>query len=181
MKIIGICGSPRHGNVEWILGRIFKDFPKENIEVELILLRNLHIELCNGCLICEDTEECSISDGMKDIYEKLSQCDRMVIGTPIYFDSIPALLKNFIDRLNPLCVNEKLKYKDLYIIVIGQLKGIEGENSQKKVIDYFRNLSEIFGMTFRGGWGFSAREPKEISKLENIGKLCKEIEGKIYG
>lgn len=180
MKIMGICGSPRDGNTAWIMGEIFKDIPKENIEAELILLRNLRIELCDGCLTCEGTKECLIDDDMKDLYEKLSKCDRIVIGTPVYFDSIPALLKNFIDRLNPLCINEKLKNKDLYLIVIGQLKGDEGESSRKKVIDYFRNLSEIFGIAFRNAWGFSARGSKEISKLENIEELCKEIRGEFY-
>jgi len=181
IKIIGICGSPRNGNTTWIMEKIFKEISTKGIESELILLRNLHLELCNGCLICEDTGECPINDDMKALYEKLSQCDRLLIGTPVYFDSVPALLKKFIDRLNPLCVKEKLSNKDLYLIVVGQLKGDEGKNSRKKVIDYFRNLCEIFKMTFRNSWDFSAKEAKEISKLKNIEKQCKKIRGEIYG
>jgi multimeric flavodoxin WrbA len=181
MKIVGICGSPRDGNTAWVMGKLFKDIPKENVEAELIQLKNVHMELCDGCLACEDTEQCSIDDDMNTLYEKLSQCDRVVIGTPVYFDSVPALLKNFIDRLNPLCVSEKLKNKDLYLIVIGQLKEEEGENSRKKVIDYIKDLCEIFGMTFRKAWGMSAREPTEASKLENIGEVSEEIKREIYG
>lgn len=181
MKIVGIGGSPRDGNTAWIMKEVFKDIPKENVEADLIQLRNMHIELCDGCLACEDTEQCTIDDDMGSLYEKLSQCDRIVIATPVYFDSIPGLLKNFIDRLNPLCVSEKLKYKDLYLIVIGQLKGKEGESSREKVIDYIKNLSEIFEMKYHKAWSISAREPKEISKLDNIKELCKEIKRELYG
>lgn len=177
--ILGICGSPRDGNTSWMMRQILIE--KTRSETELIFLKDMNIELCDGCLTCEETGECIKNDDMQAIYERMGKCDKIVIGTPVYFDSVPALLKNFIDRLNPLCVNESLKNKDIYLIVIGQLTGEEGEESRGKVIEYFKGLCEIFGMNFQKAWGVSARNPEDASKLENIIHVCKEISGEIYG
>jgi len=178
-KILGICGSPRSGNTEWIMNEVFKEIPKDI--GELILLRNMQIKFCDGDLFCEDVKRCRIHDDMVGLYEKLVNCEKIVIGTPVYFDSIPALLKNFIDRLNPLCVTEKLKRKELYLIIVGQLKGAEGEKSKKRVEEYFKILCEIFGMVFRRAWKFSARQPNDISKFPHIRKICQNIRSEIFG
>jgi multimeric flavodoxin WrbA len=174
--ILGICGSPRKGNTEWMMKNIFANLP----EGELILLRNMNIKFCNGCLICEDSKECVLEDDMPKIYEKLVKCKRIIIGTPVYFDSIPAILKNFIDRLNPLCVTGQLKNKELYLMLVGQLKGEEGEKSKNKVIDYFKGLCEIFGITFCNVWKISAREPEDAYRSPEARKLCEEIRRKVY-
>lgn len=181
MKVVGICGSPRAGNTAWIMRKLFTDSPEVDIEVELIQLVNRRVKLCDGCLKCEETQKCVIDDDMVTLYEKLRHSDRIVLGTPVYFDSVPALLKNFIDRLNPLCVGEGLKNKDLYLIVIGQLTGKEGQISRKKVIDYVKNLCDIFGMSFRQAWGVSARECRELAKQEGVEELCDRIKREIYG
>jgi multimeric flavodoxin WrbA len=175
-RIIGICGSPREGNTEWIMKNIFASIP----EGELILLRNMDVKFCNGCLICEDSKECILKDDMIKIYGKLLKCERIIIGTPVYFDSIPAILKNFIDRLNPLCVTRRLKNKELYLVVVGQLKGEEGEKSKNRVIDYFKNLCEIFEIVFCNAWKISARGSEEASKSAEIRKLCEEIRREVY-
>lgn len=181
MNVLGICGSPRDGNTLWIMQEIFDMPPSREIKSELIPLNGLNIELCDGCLICEDKKKCHRLDDIQKIYKKLASCDKLVIGTPVYFDSVPALLKNFIDRLNPLCVSESLKNKDFYLIVIGQLKEKEGMDSRKKVINYFKALCDIFGMNFCKAWGLSAREPQEVSKVYDVSALCKEIRDRIYG
>ena len=177
MKVLEICGSPRDGNTAWIMRKIFE----KGSEAELIFIKDISIELCDGCLTCEDAGKCIKNDDMQSIYQRLTKCDKIVIGSPVYFDSVPALLKNFIDRLNPLCVNDSLKDKDFYLIVVGQLTGEEGEESRRKVIEYFKGLCEIFGMNFKKAWGFSAREPEDASKIENIIQTCDEIKGEIYG
>ncbi len=38
MKVIGISGSPRKGNTEWMLRKLLEDIEKSGVETELILL-----------------------------------------------------------------------------------------------------------------------------------------------
>lgn len=63
MKILGICGSPRDGNTASIMRQILIE--KEKTEVELIFLKDINIELCDGCLTCEETGECVKNDDMQ--------------------------------------------------------------------------------------------------------------------
>jgi multimeric flavodoxin WrbA len=107
MKVIGICGSPRKGNTEWMLRKLLDEVAKGGEETELILLREKDIKGCDGCLSCEvgGTQRkgaCHIQDDMQQIYPVLMKADGFVLGTPVYFDMLSGLLKNFMDRTCPI-------------------------------------------------------------------------------
>jgi len=107
MKVVGICGSPRKGNTEWMLKKLLDEVAKGGVETELILLREKHIKGCDGCLTCEmgGTQRkgsCRIQDDMQLIYPKVTEADGFAFGTPVYFDMLSGLLKNFMDRTCPI-------------------------------------------------------------------------------
>ncbi len=67
MRLLGICGSPRKGNTEWMLARVLESAREAGAETELVLLRQKDIKLCRGCLTCEvgrnrKPGECVIKD-----------------------------------------------------------------------------------------------------------------------
>ena len=73
MKIIGISGSPRRGNTEWMLKTLIQEAAKNGAEVELLLLRKMDVRMCRGCLTCEEggkdrTGICKIKDDMTEVY-----------------------------------------------------------------------------------------------------------------
>ncbi len=142
MKIIGICGSPRKGNSEFVLRNILDKFEKKNIKTELFLLRKKDIRLCDGCLICSGGKApCEIKDDMKEIYEKLGQADIIILSSPVYYDMISPQLLNFIVRLNPL--KDEIKEKKFAFILVGELKGEEGKESLGNAADYLKQVSKI--------------------------------------
>src|SRR5512136_2747753 len=107
MRVVGICGSPRKGNTEWMLKKLLDEVAKGGVETELILLREKQIKGCDGCLTCEmgGTQRmgsCRIQDDMQLIYPKLAEADGFAFGTPVYFDMLSGLLKNFMDRTCPI-------------------------------------------------------------------------------
>ena len=53
MKIVGISGSPRRGNTEWMVRRFLDRAAADGAETELLLLRRLNVKTCYGCLACE--------------------------------------------------------------------------------------------------------------------------------
>ena len=75
MKILGICGSPRKGNTEFLLRETIKVAKEKGAEVELIFLREKRIEFCDGCLRCDETGKCHLRDDMQEIYKKLEESD----------------------------------------------------------------------------------------------------------
>jgi multimeric flavodoxin WrbA len=103
MKVIGVCGSPRKGNTEWMLKKLLDEVVAGGVETELILLREKHVKGCDGCLSCEvggnqRKGSCRIQDDMQILYPKLMKADGIAFGTPVYFDMLSGLLKNFMDR-----------------------------------------------------------------------------------
>jgi len=103
MKIIGVCGSPRRGNTEWMLGKLCENLKKDGAEVEMLLLRKMDVKMCRGCLACEKggqarQGDCIIKDDMASVYPKLLAADAIVLATPGYMGLLSGRLKNFLDR-----------------------------------------------------------------------------------
>jgi len=180
MRIIGICGSPRKGNTEFMLRTILERAEGLGAETELVLLREKDIKFCDGCHICRGgSGKCSIDDDMNKIRNKLLETDSIIFGSPIYYDGVTGLLKNFIDRTNP--IYNKLKGKRFAFVIVGQLKGEEGEISRKFVIDFLKNVCEIHGMESSGYVFGVGLKPEEIAKDGSMIKELKELGKKITG
>ena len=87
MKIIGVCGSPRKGNTEWMLNTLMEEAVRYGAEVEILLLRKIDVRMCRGCLACEEggrerEGKCKIKDDMNQVYPKLLAADAIVLATP---------------------------------------------------------------------------------------------------
>jgi multimeric flavodoxin WrbA len=103
MKVIGVCGSPRKGNTEWMLSKLLDEIKQYGAEAELLLLRKINIKMCRGCLTCEKggkarKGECIIEDDMAALYPRLISADVIVLATPGYMEMLSGLLKVFLDR-----------------------------------------------------------------------------------
>lgn len=173
MKTLFISGSPRSGNTEFILNKIYKETKGSK---ELVLLRNLNIKHCVGCLHCETHKKCAISDNMKKLYKKLANADLIVIGTPNYFDNVPGLMKDFIDRTNPLYDTGKLGGKKLITIVTG---GGKIKNSKRVADQALRYFSEGYDLKTIGKYYFQALHRDEVAKDTKAIKLIDKISEKI--
>lgn len=75
MKLVGIVGSPREGSTQYLVSEALGAFEsaarsaKVPVEVEMICLRDKHIEGCRSCDSCERTGTCVIEDDAQAIYE----------------------------------------------------------------------------------------------------------------
>ena len=103
MKIIGVCGSPRKGNTEWMLRRLLDELGRLGADTEILLLRKMDVKMCRGCLACEKSGktrkgDCVLKDDMAAVYPKLIAADAIVLATPGYMEMLSGLLKNFLDR-----------------------------------------------------------------------------------
>lgn len=115
MSYLLISGSPRKGNTEYVLNKLYE---KIKAPKELILLRQMNFQHCIWCLSCHDTQQCVIQDDMTNILDKIMQSHTIILWVPNYFENMPWLLKNFIDRTHPLYVDKKAKWKKLFSILI---------------------------------------------------------------
>ncbi len=175
MKVIGVCGSPRKGNAEWMLRKLLQEFAKAGADTELILLREKDIRGCDGCLSCEVGGKerkgvCRIEDDMQEIYPRLLEADGLAFGTPVYFEMLSGLLKNFMDRTCPIW--RKLELKPIVGIAVAE-EGIG------KAVENLRTYSSVCGMRWVGHVTALAKTPEHVSKDRDIEGRLEQLAKKL--
>jgi multimeric flavodoxin WrbA len=103
MRVCGIIGSPKkNGNVDLLVSQVLKGAQIREAETSKIYLNDLSIKPCQSCGVDPNPNFCLFDDDMKVIYDALETCDAIVLGTPVYFDTVSAQTKLMIDRCNCL-------------------------------------------------------------------------------
>ncbi|MDD5163293.1 MAG: flavodoxin family protein [Candidatus ainarchaeum sp.] len=174
MKVLAVCGSPRKGNIEAMLKRILDGAEEAGAQIELVLLRDKNILLCDGCLCCEKTRTCRLDDDMRLIYPKMFNADVIVLGSPNYFNNVSGLMKIFFDRFCPFW-EETLKGKKAVLVVAG----IEGGKSLKTTEKALENFCKICGIKIVGRVRAKAHEQGEAINNKKLMRKCLELGKKI--
>ncbi|MCP4566950.1 MAG: flavodoxin family protein [FCB group bacterium] len=99
--VLGLSGSPViSSSTELLVREVLKGAESKGAETDYVYLNELDIMPCQACGQSPEEEYCFFHDGMDVIYEKFDRCDAIVVGSPLYFDSVSAQTKLFIDRCN---------------------------------------------------------------------------------
>lgn len=100
--VLGIAGSPRrHGNSERLLDALLDGVREGGAEAKRLVVSEASISPCRGCNACSGTGECAVRDGMADVYPLLDAAGAIVVSTPVFFSTVPAVLKALYDRCQP--------------------------------------------------------------------------------
>lgn len=103
MKVCGIVGSPnKNGNVDLLVSQVLKGASSQGAETHKIYLNDLNIKPCQSCGVDPYPKYCLFDDDMKVVYDALESCEVIVLGSPVYFDTVSAQTKLMIDRSNCL-------------------------------------------------------------------------------
>lgn len=100
-QVLVILGSPRRkGNSSTLAAQISRGAKSAGAEVETVFLHALKISPCRGCNTCQkhNSKGCAIKDDMQEIYPKLIKADAWVIASPVYWFTMSAQTKIFMDR-----------------------------------------------------------------------------------
>jgi len=175
MRVVGVSGSPRKGNTEWMLNKLLEEIARSGIETELINLRETEVKRCDGCLSCEvggskRKGNCRIQDDMQQIYPKLLKADGLALGTPVYFELLSGLLKNFLDRTCPIW--PKLAGKPVVGIAVAE-EGIG------KAVENLKTYSSVCGMQWVGHVTALGKTPRQVSKNKDIERQLEQLARKL--
>ena len=81
MKILAINGSHRAGKgTASLIEAAFEEARALGCETELVELSKCNIEYCIGCNRCLGKPECTVQDGMQELYEKMKAADGIILG-----------------------------------------------------------------------------------------------------
>jgi multimeric flavodoxin WrbA len=103
MKVIAFNGSPRkNGNTHRALEVVLQEIAKEGIDTELVQMGCEDLAPCQACNVCTQKKDrkCKRKDDkVNEWIQMMIEADGIIIGSPVYFGSMTAQTKAFVDRV----------------------------------------------------------------------------------
>ncbi len=105
MKVIGVNGSARkESNTALLIEKVFDELKEAGIETELIQFAGMVIEPCKACFACGGKKNCiHKKDAFGEIFEKMTEADGIILGSPVYSANISANMQAFLERAAVVC------------------------------------------------------------------------------
>lgn len=101
-KVVITLGSPReNGNSTLLALRVAEGVRDAGGDPAVFRLHTMAIRPCRGCDACQRTRDyrCVHPDDMASIYAALRAADGLLIASPVYWFTMSAQIKLFMDRL----------------------------------------------------------------------------------
>ena len=145
-KVLVILGSPRRkGNSAILAAQITKGAKSAQAKVETIYLQEKSIAPCKACFTCQKkgSKGCAIKDDMQEIYPKLLEADAWVIASPVYWFTMSAQTKIFMDRCFGLPAYQSDPFKGKRIAIAMTYGGEDPFDSG--CVNALRTFQDAFG------------------------------------
>ena len=182
-KVVVLLGSPRkNGNSAILAAQIAKGAKSAGAKVETIYLQGLNIAPCRSCYACQKKKGrgCAIKDDMQILYPKLLAADAWVIASPVYWFTMSAQTKIFMDRCFALLAYGKDAFAGKRI-AIAMTYG-DADPFGSGCVNALRTFQDAFhytGATIAGMVYGSAFGAGEIRSNEFLMKEAEELGKKI--
>jgi multimeric flavodoxin WrbA len=173
MKVLGIMGSPRvGGNSDVLLSQALAGAKAAGADVEKIILDRKKIAGCKDCKKCNKMGVCAIKDDMAEIQTKILDAYAVIHSVPVYFWSMTAQMKAYLDRW---CVFfdaewrwQKMYYPKMRGKRIGLITvcGDPNIHTADPIVHSFKSTAEMTKLTWLGAVMASATDKGEIANNE---------------
>jgi hypothetical protein len=105
-RVLALIGNPRRKNgLTWFyLQPFLEGMRRAGAAVEEIMLYDRKINHCLGCFQCwtRTPGQCVQKDDQAELMEKMNAADLVVYAVPLYYHSLPGLVKDHFDRQLPM-------------------------------------------------------------------------------
>lgn len=141
--LVLMSAGTRQGNTDRLTDAYIKGLSEEGHTVTKVYLGSMRMAGCRGCGACQrNGNRCVIQDDMQKIYPLFAACDTLVMASPIYFWTITARLKSFIERLYAISVEDKYPEKETVLLMTA---GDNNEHTFDQALSYFHIISGVLG------------------------------------
>ncbi|HUH65059.1 MAG TPA: flavodoxin family protein [Syntrophales bacterium] len=184
-KVLVLLGSPRKkGNSAILAERIARGARSMGAHVETIYIEGMKIAPCKSCYACQKPKSrgCAIKDDMQIVYKKLIEADAWVIASPVYWFTLSAQTKLWMDRTFALLARAEEAFSGKRIAVAmsyGDSDPFKSGcvNALRTFQDAYRYVgANIIGMVYG-----SAMDPGEIENNRALMKEASELGKKLVG
>lgn len=131
----------KKGNTSKLADDFCEGATKAGHKINKVFLGDKELSGCNGCEACKcKNRKCIIKDDMQEIYLLFEQCDTIVLASPLYFWTISAKTKAFIERLYAISENDQYPYKESVFIAYDSRSSLKEKFIDEK---YLQNAYEL--------------------------------------
>ena len=176
-QVLVILGSPRRtGNSSTLAARISLGAKSSGAEVETLFLQDLKISPCRACDTCQkhDSKGCATEDDMQEIYPKLIKADAWIIASPVYWFTMSAQTKIFMDRCYALPAYAKNPFAGKRIAIAMSYGDVDPVKSG--CVNALRTFQDAFSYTRSKIVGMVYGSAMKAGEIENNETLMREAE-----
>ena len=171
-KVLVLLGSPRKkGNSARLAQKVIEGLEEAGSGVESFYLHGMDIKPCTACDACREnsSKDCIIEDNMQGMYPKLREADARVFSGPVYWFTVSAQTKLFMDRCYALGGPQGTALKGKRIGIV--LTYADPDPFMSGAVNALRTFQDAFryvGATIAGMVYGSATEAGEIESNQEL-------------
>lgn len=150
VHILGLSGTViKDGNCDTVVREALKSAEEltspeiGKVTTEFITLSDKEFGMCQHCQWCiQNRTSCQYKDDSEGIYERIANCDGLIMGTPVWLNTIAPTFPTFFSKARTVVFfSHKFRNKAVGLLTLGFLGwGFE------RCIDVMRNLITPFHM-----------------------------------
>lgn len=141
--LVLMSAGTRQGNTDRLTDAYIKGLSEKGHSVTKVYLGDMRMAGCRGCGACQrNGNRCAVQDDMQQLYPLFAACDTLVMASPLYFWTITARLKSFIERLYAISVKDKYPQKETVLLMTA---GDNNEHTFDQALSYFHIISGVLG------------------------------------
>lgn len=196
-KILCLSGSPVEGSsTDIILDRLAHEIAaglpqSAEPEITSVRLNELTFVGCQACGEAPEEKFCLYHD-LDHVYDLLDECDCVLFGSPVYFDSVSAQAKLFIDRCNcfrpanfnraegePRFIKRLSRKRPGAIVLVGSKDGWF-EGARRVIAGFFKWVEVVneglitYASPDLNRKGMAAEDDDTLRKISAVGKHLAE-------
>lgn len=171
-KIVIVRGSPRrNGNSAALADQVEAGARAAGATTESFYLHGMNISPCDACDACQSAPHsgCIVDDDMQALYPKVLGANALVIASPVYWFTVSAQTKLFMDRCYALIDEDGWKFKGKKVGIV--MTYGDSDPFDSGAVNAFRTFQDGFGYVGADIVGFvygSASEAGEIRNNEAV-------------
>lgn len=182
-RILILTASPRkNGNSTILALKAAEGVNAAGGEADVASIGNMKIAPCNACDLCRTSAEagCVINDDMQPLYKKIENAQGIIFATPVYWFSVSAQMKCFIDRTYATYNEGKYSFtgKDVGVILTYEDKDVfvsGGVNALRSFQDTFAYVKANPVGTVHGSAGKAGDVQTNEKLLQEAYELGRKI------
>jgi len=147
MKILAIHGSPRtiRSSTRKLAVFVLEGAADAGAETEMIDLAEYRIIPCTACDACTLNGICVNDDDVPALLARMKGADAIVLGSPVYIDTVTGQMKVFFDRLADAIHYQQLAGK------VGCAVVTTAESGGDETVAYLNHVLNYLGAVSVGG------------------------------